>query len=174
LAVGEGPVIQIVNVDARINDLQAPASVFLPAGTYEVVAVGVEQGGAWNAWTGWWAHNCGQPTGCRATWPTTTRGWRNEYDVLSPELLSAAVDGTPLIPLDAPPAFEVGSYFLADGSAARYHVGDVSVYPDALAALSAALTSTFTIDSPGPVGFSIADQQLTDNQGGMSLRVLRQ
>lgn len=172
----DGGADHIVNVDAEVNSVRRPVFVVLAPGTYEVTPVGVEQGGAWDAWTAWFAHNCTEPAGCRATWPTTSRGWRNGYDVVSRHLVSAAVEGAPLIPTGVAPAVEErsGSYFLQAGSESRYHVDDLLVYPDPALALSAALTSTLTIASSGPVGFAISDDLSRDNRGGVSLRLVRQ
>lgn len=165
----------IINIDSRVNDTFNPVTIFLEAGAYHVTPIGVEQGGAWDGWNAWGATTCIEPTGCPFTSPTTQMGWLNAYVVISPELGAVTVEGRSLTPGRFALVDEdvMGGYFLKDGTNALYHVVAQKVYPDTRSALSASHESTFTIANSGVVGFSISDEPLIDNDGGMSLQLVR-
>lgn len=170
---GTSDIVNIVNIDSSVNDTSSPVTIFLEAGTYEVTPIGIEQGGAWDGWNAWGDTTCMEPTGCLAS--PTTWGWLNAYVVISPELVAVTIEGRPLTPGSFAPASEQGSggYFLKGSSNALYRVFAEKVYADARSALSASHHSTFAIANAGVVGFSISDNPLIDNLGGMSLQVTR-
>lgn len=152
-----------VDVNASVNGFGAPVEVFLTAGTYNVTPIGIAQGGAYNSYIIWDTASCADPNGCTPTSPTTVTGWLNRYIVTSPNLVSATVGGNPvaLMPDPSDPANDL------------YMASDDLYYPTELLALAAAVSSTFTVNSDGFVGFAISDSltALTDNTGGMSLDV---
>ncbi len=165
---------QIININADVNDIPNPIFISLNAGTYEITAIGVADGGIYDAWSNWSSTTCTQPMGCPLTTPTTFTGWRSAYDVISPDIVSVSVEDVLLTPMEAQPSGEdfFRDHFLMNNSTVRFHVDDQAVYPDSLSALAAGRTSMFTLNTSGLVGFSINDiRPLGDNRGGMSLQV---
>jgi hypothetical protein len=165
----------IVNINSDLNDLLNPVNVFLDAGTYTVTNVGVADGGAFDGWTNWSFTTCADASGCPVTSPTSLTGWRSSYNVISPDLTDVKVAGTSLPVLTAIPGFPgiFEDYFAVTPATTRYHVDDMLVYPTALAALTNARGSMFTLTSSGFVGFAINDiRPLADNRGGVSLEIL--
>jgi hypothetical protein len=65
----------IVNMDAKINSNSNPVVVFFNAGTYDVIPIGVADGGTYNAWNAW----AGNPH------PPSFAGWLNYYSLSSGE-----------------------------------------------------------------------------------------
>jgi len=167
----------IIDIDATANNFGNPVSVFLAAGTYSVTPIGTAGGGLYDAWNPWGDATCGNPSGCAQTIPTTVIGWKNSYDVISDALSAVSVSGIVLSPVAADPdpndLASEADFWLANGSEVdRYHVDDATVYPTAPDAFAHAELSTFTLSSPGFVGFSIRDNTTSDNFGGMSLSVV--
>jgi hypothetical protein len=161
----------IVDVDAAVHNFDDPVVLMLDAGTYSVRPIGVESGGAYDAWNPWGETTCEVPEGCPQTNPTTVIGWKVSYDVISDAITAVSVSETPLEPAATdPPA---GHYWIASETEPdRYHVDDDTVYPTPADALVAGESSTFTVSEAGPVGFAIRDAVVDDNTGGMSLAVV--
>jgi hypothetical protein len=159
----------IVDVDAAVRNLDDPVVVTLDAGTYSVRPIGVESGGAYDAWNPWGETTCEVPEGCAQTTPTTETGWKVSYDVISDALTAVSVSEVPLEPVAAD---QPGDYWIAsETDPDRYHVDNETVYPTPLDALPNAASSIFTVSEAGLVGFAIRDGYLDDNTGGMSLAV---
>ncbi len=59
----------IVNINARTNTTTNPVVISFDAGTYDVVPIGISDGGAFNAWNAW----SGGPN------PPSKAGWLNSY-----------------------------------------------------------------------------------------------
>jgi hypothetical protein len=99
-------------------------------------------------------------------------GWFSSYAVISPVIAAVTIEGRSLEALTAPPAAQqdADGYFRGDANA-FYRVFANKVYPDDRSALTAGRESTFTLTAPGAVGFSISDDTLIDNLGGISLRI---
>ncbi len=164
----------IINIDGTQNNVANPVQVFLAAGTYTVVPIGLP-GGTYDAWNPFGTTTCATPSGCTQTVPTTVEGWKNSYDVISDAISAVSVSGPALIPVGAQPggAGQIDDYWIQSGSETdRYHVDDHLVYPTAADARPGYESSTFTVTSSGLVGFSINDGFTGDNIGGMSLEVL--
>ena len=150
-------------------------SVFLAAGTYTVTPIGTGGGGLYDAWNPWGLTTCIDSNGCPQTMPTTVLGWKNSYDVLSDDITAVSVSGTPLSPIAADPTdiTVLEDYWLSNGTETdRYHVDDATVYASPGDAFAHAENSVFTLSTSGFVGFSIRDNGLNDNLGGMSLSVV--
>ena len=90
---------------------------------------------------------------------------------MSPDLSNVFIDGRPLAPAAAIPAGGHESYFVRGGSSSNFQAFAPLIYPDPQIAMAEALPSAFTIAKPGLVGFAIPDETLSDNLGGVSLRV---
>lgn len=147
-----------VSADAAIIDINAatnaysqggyanPVSIALSAGTYNIFEVGVADGGAYDAWNAW-----GVPF-------EQGGGWINAYRVESANITSFLVNGVLKSPVF------VYDHWL-------YKVGTGLIYPTPLEALAAAPMATFTLNISGMVNFAVADFPITDNTGGISLRV---
>jgi hypothetical protein len=164
----------IVDIDATANTIGNPVTVFLAAGTYSVTPIGVAGGGIYDAWDPWDDATCLTPSGCTQTYPTTDRGWKNAYDVISDAISAVSVSGSPLSPVGSEPSGDPGvqDHWIASPSETdRYHVDDGLVYPTAADAFAAAESSAFTVTTSGLVGFAIRDSETADNQGGISLEI---
>lgn len=138
----------IININAASNaysqyNYANPVSIALSAGTYNIFEVGVVGGGAFDAWNAW-----GMP------WER----WINVYRVESANITSFSVDSVPVSPS------------LTYGHS-LYRVGTGVIYSTPLNALAAAPMASFTLSASGLVNFAIADYPITDNIGGISLRV---
>ncbi|MHC4270400.1 MAG: hypothetical protein ACYSTS_18335, partial [Planctomycetota bacterium] len=144
----------IIDIDAQVYGSSGNAvDVFLDAGTYSVVPIGVEDGGAYNGWNAWGrtSPNIG-PDGI--PWPSVDAyGWLNKYKVYSPNLTTAFLGG---IPVD-----------LSGGLS--YSGWDHMLYSESMDALNHSLPSTFTVSNGGLVSFYVGDSPIYDNIGGMSL-----
>ena len=160
----------IINLNSKSNSLSNPVNILLDAGRYILEPIGVNEGGAYNAWNAWLGEvKCNDPNGCKRTCPTTFFGWMHRYDVVSPNLTFVSVNGVLL-----PPVVEdlcAQSYFLVTNKVVRLRVDNGAVYPDPESALSHAQTSIFSLDSSGVVGFAIDDTAHYDNKGGISLNL---
>ena len=171
LLVGGVAHATIINIDSRTNSILNPIGLSLEAGTYTIETIGVADGGSFNAWSAWASSTCGDPNGCQRTIPTSVTGFLTSYQVNSPNILSASVDGVDLSPTDV--ALPLESYFLKTPELTLLVVENGLVYPDALSALSGAQTSFVTLSGAGIVEFSIIDgpNLLADNRGGLSLKI---
>ena len=159
----------VVDIDATLRNTDDPVIVSLDEGTYSVVPIGIDDGGAYDAWNPWGDTSCEEPAGCPQTVPTTVIGWKVSYDVISDAITAVSVSGSPLTPVAEE---QLGNYWIASESAPdRYHVDNQTVYPSALDAHANAVASSFTVSTSGPVGFAIRDGELGDNLAGMSLLV---
>ncbi len=148
----------IIDINSRVNGIGNPIEIFLESGIYNVTPIGTVDGGSFNSYTKWSRVSCTNPNGCIPTSPTTVTGWINSYRVTSENLDSATVDGSP-VDLSSHPTL--------------YGASNGLLYPNDILALTNAVSSTFTVDDDGLVGFSISDglNVLFDNSGGMSLNV---
>lgn len=72
----------IIDINSITNNESRPVSVFFDAGTYDVSAIGVSDGGAYNSWNAW---NWGQVYGCNSEGANCTVGWINNYYISSLE-----------------------------------------------------------------------------------------
>jgi hypothetical protein len=171
LLVGGVAHATIINIDSRTNSISNPIGLSLEAGTYTIETIGVADGGLFNAWSAWASSNCGNPDGCQRTVPTSSTGFLTSYQVNSPSILSASVDGVDLSPTDV--GLPLENYFLITPELTLLVVENGLVYPDALSALSGAQTSIITLSGAGIVEFSIIDGPtlLGDNRGGLSLKI---
>ncbi|MCA9309771.1 MAG: hypothetical protein KDA21_01095 [Phycisphaerales bacterium] len=163
---------QIVNINALTT---TPVTLSLDAGAYRVLPINSAGGGLYDAWLAWDVVNCSDPQGCAATAPTTVMGWINRYAITSSEIAAASAGGLPLAPVSSAPTLPASPYshFLVSGSTRRVVVWDGYVYPTSGPAFAAADVATFTLASASSVVFSHLDPLVTDNEGGMSLRVER-
>jgi len=147
---------QIVNIDATVNDQNNPVNINLEAGVYRVEPIGIADGGTYNAWNPWNRTTCDNAEGCNVSQSPPPLGWRNQYRVISSDITNIIINGVPKS---------------IDTNIPGYHVDNGLVYPTDIIALNGAQSSKFTLTVSGEVGFTIFDDPLTDNQGGMSLRV---
>lgn len=164
----------VINLNAQENNEENPIELFLNAGTYEIQVIGTEEGGLYDGWSAWDDTNCGDPSGCENTIPTTNTGILNSYQVFSPEISYVNVDGSTIIPISADgPADPNSSFFIVNSDETYFRVNDGMVYPDGASALSNSPTCTFTVDLSGFVKFSIYDgiTSLSNNSGGISLKI---
>ena len=161
----------IINLDSRVS-ATAPIELFLEAGRYSVQPIGTARGGGFDAWSAWGATTCAALSGCPRTRPTTFTGWLNLFNVESDELVAVNVDGLALSSVATPPS-AIGSFWLMSASESFYRVDDGAVYANPSSALTGALSSTFTLGSASSVLFRIPDTPLSDNRGGLSLRLER-
>ncbi|WP_179137372.1 hypothetical protein [Candidatus Entotheonella palauensis] len=80
---------EVINLDATIHaSPSSPRVVNLKAGTYEVTPIGVDDGGAFNAW-----NDTGLTSGCDQDGTGCDRGWRNDYQISAPPLELILGDG---------------------------------------------------------------------------------
>jgi hypothetical protein len=163
----------IVDVNS-LHGTATPDEIVLAAGTYVVTPVGIADGGAYDGWNPWGSTTCAAPGGCLLTVPTTVMGWKNAYDVISDDIVSVSVGGTPLVPVAVEPGGldQIRNFFLSSASVTRYHVDDQKAYPSALLALANPQASVFTLNSSGPVGFSV-QRPLPERQRGRHLAARR-
>lgn len=144
----------IINVDATSNNFSSnPVVVALDAGTYRVSLVD----GLYQAWSAWSATNCAVATGCSQNAGFT--GWLNTFVVANANISSVVFSG-------------IGQFLPGTGFLVNALIGgDNTVYPTPAQALAAAGYATFVLDVAGNVNFGIGDNTLTDNRGGLSLRI---
>ncbi len=165
----------IIDIDGTSNNLANPVTVFLTAGTYSVTPIGISGGGLYDAWNPFGTTSCAtSPDGCPQTIPTTVEGWKISYDVISDDISSVIVSGTPLTSISSAPSGPavIQDYWLSNGSETdRFHVDDATVYATAADAFPNGESSLFTVSGSGLVGFSILDGFTGDNFGGMSLDI---
>ena len=148
--------VTMVDIDAMINDTANTVDRNLAAGTYRVEVIGTADGGAYNAWNAWGKTSCGNTAGCDRTGATKYKGWLNKYSFASSDLVDVRINGA----LASPTA------------GMRYDVNPYMAFPDELSALAQAWTAMFTLNTASVVSFMITDSFLTDNLGGMSLKVM--
>jgi hypothetical protein len=160
----------VVNLNAVTNSLNNPVNLFLQAATYSVEPIGVSDGGLYNAWNAWGSTTCVTPSGCNLEIPTQVTGWLGRYDVSSLGLSSVSVRGVTLSPSSVLP-LTYGPFFYDTPSLKYYETFEGTVFPDAIAALANAPSSTFTLTNDANVSFFIRDTAYGDNVSGMSLRV---
>jgi hypothetical protein len=139
--------VATVDLDARVHvrggNLDNPVFVLLDAGEYTVTPVA----GTYTAWNAWFPG--GGTSGCSGT--ACAKGWVNSWSIFTP-------DSTTL------PFQKFGQGTGVPGKAA---------FSTAALALTDAVSFVFTLLAPERVGFVIADVPVTDNTGGMSLRIDR-
>lgn len=165
---------QIVKLDAKRNTQKNPSVLYLRAGTYQVTPVGRHQGGDKTAWSVWGHTTCNQPRGCARTVPTKFTGLHNNYYVISEHLGIVTVNNKTLTEVTETPQHRMHSYYLADGKTRAYEVTQPLVYADEASALSGAQSSVFTLNENARVKFALLDNsRITDNRGGMSLKITR-
>jgi len=70
----------IVNINSVTNHDGNPVSIFFNAGTYDVTPIGVDNGGAFNAWNAW-----SYVAGCDSNGENCSYGWLNRYYIYSSE-----------------------------------------------------------------------------------------
>lgn len=147
----------IIDLNSRVNDLNNPVNLNLDAGTYNIDPIGTADGGLYNAWNAWGITTCTDPAGCPRTSPTTVVGWLNVYSFGSADLTNVFINGVAATP----------------SSGDIYYVDPFLAYPDPLSALADAWSAQFTLNTASvvTVSFAIPDRPLSDNVGGMSLRV---
>jgi hypothetical protein len=148
--------LNLVNIDAGINDVSNTIDLNLAAGTYRIEAIGTADGGAFNAWNAWGTRiNCHDTDGCDRTGSKKYMGWLNKFSFASPDLADVKVNGV-----------------TASTSAGnRYDVNSKMAFPDELSALAHAWSAMFTINTASTISFMITDSLLKDNVGGISLNV---
>ena len=165
----------IVNIDAVSNSIGNPVEVFLEPGTYIVEPIGVSSGGAFDAWNPFGFTTCSDPDGCVPVAPSyPDKGWIHTYSVQSSNISSVNVNGVDITPVTISPDLPEAvfqTFFLDTAGDVRFNVGSELLYPGADLALLAGLTSTFTLDVAGFVGFAILDDPYHDNLGGVSLNL---
>jgi len=175
----------IVNIYSRLNNAGEPFEVFLEAGSYQIVPIGITEGGLYNAWNPWNVTTCDKIGGCERTYYTTVKGWFNGYEVKSPYLDSVIINGAIIDPIEAapllPPANELTlppiaaflNFFVSsDTDYDKYfHAEDGLCYSTDSDALANAQSVVFTLSQADSVKFYIWDTNLIDNSGGISLSV---
>ncbi len=70
----------IVDIDSKVNDESNPIVLSLDAGTYNVIPIGVQDDGVYDAWNAW-----GFTQGCDEDGANCTKGWLNTYYLSSSE-----------------------------------------------------------------------------------------
>ena len=71
----------IINLDAEVDTISSPDTLFLGDGTYNVEVIGTDEGGVYNAWNPW-----GFTSGCSENDDGCTTGWINSYHYGSVEI----------------------------------------------------------------------------------------
>ena len=157
--VGVKP-IQVINIDAQKNSGSNPIKVSLHEGTYLVESIGTDDGGTYNAWNPWGKTTCSNSDGCQITSPTTFGGWLNSYVIASPSLIAISIDDKSIV----------------SEPKATINVDNKFVYPEPSSALAAAKSKSvlFSLSAAGDVKFYVSDSQFSDNDGCISLRLIRQ
>lgn len=127
----------IVNVNARTNSGSNPVIVSLAAGTYDVVPIGVADGGAYDAWNPWgFVSHPGSGTGY---------GWIHAYSIDSDQFpLTSFYSGVRYaIPTEALADATSTSFTLATAGDVLFYVGD-TYYGDNIGGVS------LLVGEPGP------------------------
>ncbi len=163
----------IIDINARTNGEGNHVQQFFNAGTYNVTPVGVADGGLWDAWSPWASTNVSDPNGTPLTIPSTAVGFVNSYTLSNTNITSVSVSGTSLPQIPYASASLLDNFAVQDPAFSGYYVTTGLAFPDPQTALSASLSSSFTLTSSGSIGFFIWDKQswLGDNRGGMSLSI---
>lgn len=136
LGPGAGTKGQIVNVSASQNRyLDNPVVVRLAAGQYDVVPVGVAQGGAYNAWS---------------PWISATRWWSVYYAWTDDFLVRRGEHGAfYATDVEALAHAESSSFVLASEQAVSFSVAD-SLYDDNVGGMSLLVSSRCPTGQPAP------------------------
>jgi hypothetical protein len=156
-----------VTIDVHLHGVNNGQPVPLSAGTYTVELI---DDSGWNAW--------GQPFPC-SRWQDGNC-WLNSYRIESLALTDAFLcGGDTCEPSSGSPLDGVCT---AGGNATEpgcidpghsYVVSSNGRSPSIETAFAGARASAFTIDTDSTVGFAIPDENLVDNLGSMTFRVLR-
>lgn len=138
----------IVNVNARTNSNGNPVIVDFAAGTYDVVPIGIADGGAYDAWNPWGGavSNPG---------PGTGHGWLHEYVVSSDQFPAFEMyDGARYATAAQALANAAStSFVLATPGQVRFYVGD-TYYHDNVGGVSLMVGESIppsTIPVPGAI-----------------------
>ncbi|MEZ5536829.1 MAG: hypothetical protein R3F02_14550 [Thiolinea sp.] len=161
---------ELVELDAKLNNQQNPRQLYLRAGTYQVTPVKGDN----SAWSVWAYTTCEQVQGCARTVPTKFTGLHNNYYVISEHLGTVTVNNRMLSEVDETPKHRMNSYYLVNDETRAYEITEPMVYADEARALAGAQSSVFTLKENARVKFALLDNsRITDNRGGMSLKVTR-
>lgn len=155
----------IVNLDATSANT---VDVYLKAGTYIFEPIGVSDGGKFNAWNPWASTTCADDNGCDQTYPTQYTGWIDKYKVSASSLEEVNYGTEQLSRVSSIPIHQESFFFYTD-TLKYYRVYSAKIFPDDIASLANASSSSFTISKDEFVSFSILDSNYSDNEGGISL-----
>ena len=143
----EAATVGVVDLDARIHvkddgkGVLNPVLLFLDAGDYVVTP----EAGAFTAWNAWFKK--GGTASCQGDF--CAKGYVNGYAIYTPDSADILLAG-----------FSAGT---GDADRKAWRTPEL--------ALDAAVTAFFTLTSAQNVAFVIRDTPVTDNSGGMTLRV---
>ena len=135
-----------LNINIKANSGNT-VTTQLTAGSYLIENIGIEDGGIYDGWSAWSYTGCSDVNGC-----DTGAGWLSHYNITSNSVLT-----------------EVSGAILENGI---YNTGTNSKrFPTALLALDNANIFKFTLSQPDTINIYIVKGTLSDNRGGISIKI---
>jgi Lectin C-type domain len=136
----------VINIDARVNNQDKPVLQSLKKGTYRVHLLSTLEGGKFEAW-----NSINVARTCDSNGKNCDNGWETRYYFKSPYKK------------------------VVDSSCSKKFFGSCRYESAGKAAASAPKDVTFTLSKDATVKFYIYDtQNLTNNQGGVSLKIIQE
>lgn len=140
---------QIVNIDALQNTTSNPISLNLSAGTYSVDYIGMNNGGAYDAWNAWGE---GRVSQCDSNGEGCRTGWLNNYSISFDGFNQTFATGRYANALQAMQNALSTSFTLASDTTVNFFVKD-SHYRDNVGGVSLNVSSQSVPEPASMLGF---------------------